>query len=535
MSKSSITATRWAASAAAAALVCTGVAVAAPVYADPSAGGTAVVTSLADSLDPGTLRSVLEQADGSGVGVTVQFAVTGTIQLQSPLPIVTTPGITIEGPGSDSLTIQAPPGDEIVPAFSYRPVTSGVAQLSGLTFAAGASVVGDFSVADSEGANAFLLADVVIDGAGDERSQPGVVVVGGEAQPDVLIANSTIKNHRTVEEGALSAAALISQAGQVFITESTFDNNIGGTFAGGLILGYNGSTQIYGSTFSNNSAELLGGAVFAFGPAPVSISQSTFSGNHSGDSGAALVAFSPEYTSISHSTITNNVSDGENGSAVIAVASQLSVDSSIISGNSGQDTSIPDLTVGIPVNQAVGKSSATALSDALAEAEALGGEANADRVAPLDDEGPSAIVGTLSFSLIGQPKASLDPTAWAIYESTIFEEPAQLGALANNGGHTLTHLPAATSPAINAGNIETLAGIELDQRNAPRVVGNFVDIGSVEVQAATPPQPPVVPDSAATAQLAKTGSGVELPLFAIAGLLLAGVALLGIRRRRSDA
>lgn len=299
MSRSTSTVTRWAATATAAALVCTGVAVATPVYA---AGGTTVVTSLADTLDPGTLRSALEDAESAGGTATITFSVTGTIQLDSPLPTITTEGITIEGPGADALVIQAQTGEDMQPAFTYRPETNGTARISGLTFAGGASV---------------------------------------EA-------------------------------------------------------------------------------------------------------------------SVSHGT--------------------------------------------------------------------------SARIAPLaaDDE-PSPIYGTLTFSLIGQPKASLDPNAWAIFESTIFEKDAQLGALANNGGNTLTHLPAATSPVIRAGNVETLVGAEYDQRNAPRVVDGRVDIGSVQVQPAAPT--PVVPAEAA--QLAKTGTGVELPLLAIAGMLLAGVALLAARRRRA--
>lgn len=528
MSRSTSTVTRWAATATAAALVCTGVAVATPVYA---AGGTTVVTSLADTLDPGTLRSALEDAESAGGTATITFSVTGTIQLDSPLPTITTEGITIEGPGADALVIQAQTGEDMQPAFTFRPETNGTARISGLTFAGGASVVGDFSVADPETENGFQLAGVVIDGAGDVRNQPGVVVVSEGSQPDVLISNSVIKNHSTMEEGALSSAALITGAGHVVVEGSTFDNNHGGIYAGGLILAYNLSNEISRSTFSDNSSELLGGAVFAFGLGPVSAFQSTFSGNYSGSTGAAIVSLAAEYTAISHSTVTNNVSDGEEGSAVIAIASQLSVDSSIVSGNSGQATSVPDLTLGVPVTFGLRSSgSGSAIADAIANAEASVSHGTSARIAPLaaDDE-PSPIYGTLTFSLIGQPKASLDPNAWAIFESTIFEKDAQLGALANNGGNTLTHLPAATSPVIRAGNVETLVGAEYDQRNAPRVVDGRVDIGSVQVQPAAPT--PVVPAEAA--QLAKTGTGVELPLLAIAGMLLAGVALLAARRRRA--
>jgi hypothetical protein len=60
----------------------------------------------------------------------------------------------------------------------------------------------------------------------------------------------------------------------------------------------------------------------------------------------------------------------------------------------------------------------------------------------------------------------------------------QLGALANNGGPTRTHLPALTSPAINASTLGTPA---VDQRGTVRPQGASRDIGSVEVVFNHPP------------------------------------------------
>jgi len=54
----------------------------------------------------------------------------------------------------------------------------------------------------------------------------------------------------------------------------------------------------------------------------------------------------------------------------------------------------------------------------------------------------------------------------------------QLGPLADNGGLTLTHLPPAGSPAVNAGGTFCPT---TDQRDLPRPVG-ACDIGAVEVQ-----------------------------------------------------
>jgi len=59
--------------------------------------------------------------------------------------------------------------------------------------------------------------------------------------------------------------------------------------------------------------------------------------------------------------------------------------------------------------------------------------------------------------------------------------------LANNGGPTLTHVPLAGSPAIDAGDTSIVFNsAEFDQRGAPfvRVGGGRIDIGAYEVQTA---------------------------------------------------
>jgi hypothetical protein len=78
-------------------------------------------------------------------------------------------------------------------------------------------------------------------------------------------------------------------------------------------------------------------------------------------------------------------------------------------------------------------------------------------------------------NLVMQASNSLPP-------DTMRSDP-QLLPLANNGGPTLTHALAATSPAIDAGSNST--GSTTDQRGAPfaRVRGARADIGAFELQA----------------------------------------------------
>ena len=63
-----------------------------------------------------------------------------------------------------------------------------------------------------------------------------------------------------------------------------------------------------------------------------------------------------------------------------------------------------------------------------------------------------------------------------------------LGPLADNGGPTFTHALLAGSPAINAGDLAAVAGVngvpEFDQRGMPfgRVFNGRIDIGAFEYQ-----------------------------------------------------
>jgi hypothetical protein len=63
--------------------------------------------------------------------------------------------------------------------------------------------------------------------------------------------------------------------------------------------------------------------------------------------------------------------------------------------------------------------------------------------------------------------------------TVVFANPL-LGALANNGGPTRTCLPAAGSPAIDAGSASDYP--PTDQRGQPRPLGARPDAGSVEAQ-----------------------------------------------------
>ncbi|MFZ4895021.1 choice-of-anchor Q domain-containing protein [Plantibacter sp. Mn2098] len=532
MSRTPLTLARPAAFTAVAALVCGGVAMASPAVAEP-VGGAFVVTSLADTSDPGTLRSALEAAEESSGDDVITFEVTGTINITQQLPIITNGGITITGPGSGQLTIATPPAPDTVPAFIFVPQSGGDASFSGFTITGGAAtVVADFGEGESESdaQGRFSLDDVVFDGSAHGIPAPALFVAGGSTRPDVLVSGSRIQGYS--QGGETAGAVQIAEAKSVSIDDSTVDGNTSGSFGGGVLLVDVTDVQISGSTFSHNSAVSVGGGLVAIGSDAVTVTQSTFSGNHAGETGAAIVVSGSNRLSVNHSTVTGNTDDGIDGSAVVAASAPVSVDSSIISGNAGASTSVPDLLIPVFQDRAIAERLAAELPEVAAEDGSVVGKSIAPLIAAAEQEEAAPVeqtLGTVSSSLIGQPRSAFDASLWTLSPGSIFEADAQLGPLADNGGRTLTHLPATTSPAIDAGDVATLDGLVVDQRLAPRVVGNSVDIGSVEVQAAGS-SPAVSTPNGAAARLPDTGAGVEMPLVALGGLLLGGVVLLGLQR-----
>jgi hypothetical protein len=85
----------------------------------------------------------------------------------------------------------------------------------------------------------------------------------------------------------------------------------------------------------------------------------------------------------------------------------------------------------------------------------------------------------LSFTLVENPgTATVNDNG-----GNILNQDPQLGALQGNGGPTQTHLPAGTSPAVNAGN--NADSLPADQRGVARPVDATVDMGAVEVSPGT--------------------------------------------------
>ena len=241
----------------------------------------------------------------------------------------------------------------------------------------------------------------------------------------------------------------------VLIQDSTIDGNTADSGGGGLYgsgstlddYGWDAPfTRVVNSTISNNYTGLNGGAAY-FYDAGIILDNSTVSGNTAfGNAGAFAKRTYYAYVNTTYetpiqlrsATVTNNYSALTGGGFYSDDYSRIDFHNSIVSGN--MDTSgSPDAYILYALNS--------------------------------------------TYSLIGDgygtglAAANPDPMGNIVGDS-ISPIDAMLGALMNNGGSTLTHLPMAGSPAINAGDPTSMGG--MDQTGGSRVNDGRIDMGSVE-------------------------------------------------------
>jgi parallel beta-helix repeat protein len=253
------------------------------------------VTSLADS-GPHTLLDAIQTADARKQSdkYTIGFAVTGTIDLQSPLPDLNNT-IAIQGPGAASLTIQRDTG--VLFTSAIVTVDAGqTANLSGLTIANGTSP------------------DLLDFGGGIHNI--GTLTVSG----------CTLSSNSATESGA----AIFNQ-GTMTVVDSTVSGN--SAARGAIFNGGAATLSISDSTLCGNTASDRGGALANFGTA--TLSGCTLSGNTASDSGGAIYNPNNESLTVTGCTLSSN-SAGFGGGAIYNVASPLTLTGSTLSGNTAR-------------------------------------------------------------------------------------------------------------------------------------------------------------------------------------------------------
>ena len=315
----------------------------------------------------------------------------------------------------------------------------------------------------------------------------------------------------------------LSGNGAVFLTYRDRVGDGGGIYAFGSTLKVEGSTLVgnftdgdYGSgagifarassvtiaasAVSGNNVRRTGdGGGLAVHDSTLTITQSSFISNRSGpeSSGGGLFLFDSDAT-LSASTISGNRIGGTNtyGAGMAALASDVTLSQATVSGNIGGIGS----TIGGGIFVSRGGTFRLVNSTVIGNTGDYGdGLANRGGTVLLTNSivaGNSVpspytyrqdVLGSIvsnGHNIFSQADViGAQPSDIVVAVEDVFT--TVLGPLADNGGPTLTHAPLPGSPAIDAGATADAVDadghpLRTDQRGFPRLVGDAVDIGSVE-------------------------------------------------------
>lgn len=280
-----------------------------------------------------------------------------------------------------------------------------------------------------------------------------------------VIFNSTISGNQTIPATGSVTGGGIHSSGSLTISNTTISNNSVRGEGGGIATSTAASTfvSIQNSLISNNVASVTGGgngnggAISTTGTqGGLDVRNTTISGNRADNNGGGAYLTTPGggtgTASFSSTTITNNIADNDNngagdGGGLAQITAAVTLQNTIAAGNINSTAATRDDVRG----SLVGSSSFSLIGD---------------------DTGMSGLTNGVNANQIGSGGSPID---------------AQLMPLANNGGPTLTHDLAFSSPAFDKGNG---LGSTDDQRGslrprdhwlvAPAPGGDNCDIGAFE-------------------------------------------------------
>jgi hypothetical protein len=405
---------------------------------------TITVTNTGDT-GTGTLRAAIEQANLDAAQDMIDFApsVTGTITLATAMPDVST-NMIIAGPGRTALTVARSP-DPATPDFRIFIVVVGVeVSISGLTITGGRGLSGGgisnggmLTLTDCTLSNDTAIVSSNIGGSGGGISNSGTLTL-----TDCTLSHNTAIGGKNIINGSGSSGGGISNSGTTTLTDCTINGNL---VSGGFIddsgggISNSGTMILTGCTLSGNSASAnipgSGGGIKNGGT--LTLIDCSLSGNSAGSFGG----------------------NGGIGGGISNSGTTTLTDCTLSDNSAG-------IGGGVYISQMTGNLVATVTASSSLFDNVTGGnlvlEAGAEFVS----------LGHNLFS--DAPAAALDPT------DLVNSDPL-LGALADNGGPTLTLALLPGSPAIDAG--APVAGVTTDQRGVPRPQGIAPDIGAFEVRA----------------------------------------------------
>lgn len=303
----------------------------------------------------------------------------------------------------------------------------------------------------------------------------------------MTLSNVTITGGQAVfgtQSGNGGGGIQVTEENPLTIVNSTITNNFTCEGGGGIELDSEGPFTAVNSTISNNKSIEEGGGVTGYSSGSITLTNSTVTGNTDAEDSGGISAGD---VTLTYSDVVGNTLDPN-----LSIPQCANVDSTATDGHAHTTAN------GTAANVAVFSGTLTSFASVVTDPT---GATNCDL-----GEGSTTSNG-YNYS---------DDTSCGFTQPTDHAAGGNnpmLGALAANGGPTMTLLPQTGSPLIDAipnGSCQsaTATGITTDQRGfaRPEQAGGKCDIGAVEVQLVTPtPTPEPTPAPAAIVQPRFTG------------------------------
>ncbi|AFZ51172.1 beta strand repeat-containing protein [Dactylococcopsis salina] len=441
-----------------------------------------------DGLEAGDGISLRDAIESIAPGGTITFADgINTITLDEALgELVIDKGLTIDGDldddGSPDVTVQR--ASDATAEFRIFNIDDGndanvvTVTLDGLTISGG-TVSGDGGgILNNEN---LTLSNSTVSG---NSALFGGGIYNGYYYATANVTNSTVSGNFATGSGG----GIFNYSGTANVTNSTVSGNSATNDAGGIYSGFDGIANITNSTISDNSATNGGGINSGFN-GTANITNSTISDNFAtGNGGGIYNNFAT--ANVTNSTVSGNSATGNGGGIYNGNYGTANVTNSTVSGNSaainGGGIYNYDGTANVTNSTLSGNSAnsgggiyngyySTANITNSIVANSVGNDLSRDTGTinasySLIENNADQINGTNSNNITGQDPL-LDP------------------ALQDNGGVTQTIALLADSPAIDAGDNNSIpAGVDFDQRGDgfDRIFNGTVDIGAFEVQLPPP-------------------------------------------------
>jgi hypothetical protein len=261
------------------------------------------------------------------------------------------------------------------------------------------------------------------------------------------MTNSTVTGNAGGDGGGIFCT--ISQA---TIQDSIVSDNVASKDAGGILSTYTSTLTLINTTISGNQAEAAGGGIYDQALHTILVN-STVQQNTAGSAVGGVYNYFSKGRAVTQCAIISNTAVG-NGGGLYNYGGMLTMANSTFSGNDGGTGAGAIRTL---------EGNVTLFGSIIS-----------------GDSGSDACVIESDDNLVSKGyNFASDATCNLNHTSDLPPSDPRLGSLADNGGATWTHLPQATSRALDQIPVADCP-VAVDQRGSLRPTGDACDIGVVE-------------------------------------------------------